>query len=460
MNSKHTLAILRILWFTCAGSLLSATPLPPSPTIKLSSKAAQDFDLPSAYKLTVRPEGIVQLQHKKLNTWTFKPLSPGQAVISGLSTAGTLQWKRRVLVNRLPQKQPTLNRRSLKRAGKLCQQPEIKCSLNGRLIEGTTSSFKVRDAATLECRRGKCNNQIKLTPEARTKLIDYYQDLFGSHFQYEVDHNGHLTVFANILNPKECSSTETHLNHKSSFAVRKGLVSFICSSSSSTNNYRIESIIYLVTQNKDHSYGSEILQNLGQIISPNSLNELVSKLSNQQENEHLTIIGNPSTTLMAGQSSKIVSGGEFAQLVAHSDPNQKNQQVWKSYGLEILIQLKSVFAQRAQVHYDYTLKGSPQQRSSTRLSIHKIQSSATLPLDQPMILGNIQMQAENSESKDFLLFNDIPIIGPLFSAKQHHKSQNQLVVIARITELKTNNKSQAAAHIKGSKTIQSKAEEK
>jgi hypothetical protein len=440
MNSKHTIAILTILWLTYDAPQLSAKDIAPSPAFKISSKASQDFDLPSAHKLKVRPEGIVQLQHKKHNTWTFTPLSHGQAVISGLTTDGSLQWKRRVFVNWTAKKRRTKNRRSLKLTGKLCQQPQIKCSLNGRVIEGTTSSFKVREAATLECRRGKCSNQIKLTPKGKKNLQSHYQVLFGNQFQYEVDQSGHLTVLSELLDPKECSSTETHLNHKSSFAIRKGLVSFLCQNSTNKNNYRIESLIYLVTQNKDHSYGTDILQNLGQIISPNSFNELVTNLSSHQENGHLTIIGTPSTTLMAGQSSKIISGGEFAQLVANAAPNQKTLQVWKGYGLEILIQLKSVFAQRAQVHYDYTLKGSPQQHSSTRLSIHKIQSSATLTLDQPMVLGNVQMQAENSESKDFLFFNEIPIIGPLFSAKQHHKSQNQLVIIARITQLKTQEK--------------------
>lgn len=278
------------------------------------------------------------------------------------------------------------------------------------IISGNASSWQQFFALRRWCQRQRCGFRLRLSEKARQQYARFAGAALGRRIRHEVLANGVLSVCRRdgedpVPEVRQLLDAELW---------QLPIASQRCTAASPAANYEVEALAFRLKDEDAKRIGLNIA---GQSF-PLSTWESLRLHAFLADNRSL-IIGQPSLTVNAGETSEFATGSEW--FIARGD--DKGQ--WKQVGFTIKLKLVPVTAHRVKASYQVTITG-PQNGRSTTLDRSYMAATMTVDLGVPQLVARLGTAMSAEQKTGVPLVDSIPIIGPLLRHDVSAKSWSRL----------------------------------
>lgn len=429
----------RIIRIACALGISSAhqasgsTAMPP-PMERLVMRVGEDTEWTFAVgsDLTVSRRGVIDLYHLGDGRWQITALRSGVVVVeANLRSNNSHQLVRRTVIEVSPRPDRDGDR-SIPSSVQavptwICASPHISCDESSGVVAGTTSDFRWFRRARAACRTARtCSFQVTLHPKA---LLIWRQQLaaaLGEGFEL-LELPEQRFVASTFCGRGHRHDREALADALTDGALHNGDLVLNCQEGDSTSRYQLAARIFLVEESAASQLGfSDDTQLTLQAPNARATASVMAQLRALARERRAEIVGEPLVHLVANDTVRIMSGGEFQVADYNGDDNSQPRASWKQHGLQMNFTVTPLNATTARLAYELTLSAKAS-GSNSALNVNALTSSVDLKLAEPQVVALLNLKSEGQSSDKTLHLSNLPILGPLFRLVAEESSRSRLV---------------------------------
>jgi hypothetical protein len=205
-----------------------------------------------------------------------------------------------------------------------------------------------------------------------------------------------------------------------------------CGNNSGTHNeqYEVHTTVEMADSTRSFVTGSGL--NATVQWTPNASGQTISfETSPQNLSTSRKIIADPVITTIPCVDIEVRAGGE-----EHTNERMDSDIVtgsWKSHGLAVNMEVIPLTREKVRIPYQVSLRIPTRKLGSYSLSEAK--SSMDLQIGMRKLAAVINLSSSNGERKSSFFLADIPIIGPLITARNDSESSSKLFIWLQVRRL-------------------------
>ncbi len=309
-------------------------------------------------------------------------------------------------------------------------------------ISGVTSDFQSFFQLKKTCSADfDCIFYGQLSLLGQEKWRSYLSSLLGEQPSLMVSPAGlaHLSIACTGDEERELVLQKGLFDQLSHGLVSSKMLLLQCHYQQQIYSYYLAAKVVQVGETTMKEWGADAFSFLGGVLSSETLTGKANpSLRSLEVGNGIKIIGEPIVKLSAGRKVLLSSGGEFVTANSSAGPSLHDgviiqaKELWKSYGLQLEFTLYPQKATSVLLSFKLSFK-QPTNGMDSRLRSSTLESSVTLLLDQAEIVGKISLQSQEHRQRGLGIFQEIPLVGPIFKLSADEEAQSQLFLWLRIS---------------------------
>lgn len=302
----------------------------------------------------------------------------------------------------------------------LCGQPKIKCDDGGYTVKGVSDSWRWYRRAKAFCdSKPPCFFDVKLSRIAQKNLAADVQDYVDAEAKVRVNGEGQLVIDAPCFSAHEATILR-RISRLWPKAVDRGLVLLRCVKE--MQDFLVRARIFFLQEEDAASLGVHWGTNLVTGLE-------ASRVSAFLADNQTRVVGEPVMRLSAGGRSEIQTGGEIRVLSQGNEP----QEHWSPIGLSVASTIDVARGSMVEVTFEAKLR-VPLESGDGPVSLQgsMLKTRVSVPLAQEILLGEVDMSSMLDRHGSVIGMRKVPIIGPIFRARDESEGQSKLYVLIQV----------------------------
>ncbi len=374
----------------------------------------QDIEIPSQLNISLSRKSIVDLSFLGSNKWRLTGLRSGFVVLSYLN--GDTLEKSQIFIT-VKRESKSQNKKKTVFPSWLCHYKDAHCNASPPYFEGKWDDITGFMVAKTTCQQvSGCSFKTLLAKDAIEKQQSKIQQMLGDSYQVEVKEQGALLIMYPCDGHKK--RDQHHKSYIHTLLEGSPLVDSLytgCVGEFIKKQYELFSKVTLVETSGGQEEGFK--SSLGFTLKDFSLvsdSSFIADFSNRAKNKKMTILGEPYMILQSGETGRLKSGGELPFLRSSPIRRRNEQEYWKEYGVDLTVSIKTLSKKEAFLEYDLKLKNPSNSSSKRSFNTNSLSGSLQIVEKKEVVVGRIRYQTNQMRHHLSPLFNQIPIVGPLF----------------------------------------------
>ncbi len=427
------MAISIMVTMNYPGQLVAEASLEPNVIHPMNVGDTVLLSLPETSDLQVSRRGLIDLQYTE-GVWHVTALRGGFVVLYE-KTKSEGDGKRYFIKVNTSEEVRAYERETMDLPLWICSRSGIRCNEKTGVVAGVASSYEWYFKAKDFCSRDDgCFFEVSLTNAGRFSWEGFLKASVEPRFKVQLDGRlmPYITGFCGNMKRED---VKKWIDEVTGGAVSKGGVTVRCQEEWLEEKYRVKARIFLIEDNAAQELGLSTFTSASGSASEAKLSfDMRAKLENYLRQNRAEIIGEPVFRVNSGKEAHIASGGEFQSLTSvyplvtqQQEGGKKASLGWKEHGLQITLDVKPIDMQKVRVRFKCSLKNrNPGEGDQTALQTNSIGSEVDMKLNDPIIMGGVDVSSQGNHESGPLIFDKIPILGPLFKLRSNENQRVRL----------------------------------